>query len=291
MWFGVWLVGSADQPNPKISFFRSWRRESDRDFQKASDFLKAMAPPGADLDERRTLMTLRQIIAMGGGGFSMEPDNLALDRYVLAQANVKRPAVCFLPTASGDADLYVLNFYKAFSTLDCQPAYLSLFRPPTADLEGYLLAQNVIYVGGGNTRNMLVLWREWGLDAILRKAYEAGIVLAGISAGANCWFEQCSTDSVPGALGVLPGLGFLPGGFCPHYDGEAERRPSLHRFVLEDRIPPTYAAENSAAVHFVDERLVAALSSMPDAKVYRVAKVDGQVVEAALEMKYLLAEA
>ena len=98
-------------------------------------------------------MVKRQIIAMGGGGFSMEPDNLALDRYVLRQTNIKRPAICFLPTASGDADGYVLNFYKAFSTLDCQPTSLSLFRSPTADLESYLLAQNVIYVGGGNTRS------------------------------------------------------------------------------------------------------------------------------------------
>jgi peptidase E len=233
-------------------------------------------------------MVKRQIIAMGGGGFSMEPNNLALDRYVLKQANVKRPAVCFLPTASGDADGYVLNFYKAFTTMDCQPTTLSLFRPSTADLESYLLAQNVIYVGGGNTRSMLTLWREWGLDAILRKAYNAGIVLAGMSAGANCWFEQCSTDSVPGILGVLPGLGFLPGAFCPHYDGEAARRPSLHQMLEANKILPTYAADNSAAVHFVDEQLLCAVSSTTSAKVYRVVKVAGEVVETALDMRCLL---
>lgn len=235
-------------------------------------------------------MAKRQIIAMGGGGFSMEPGNLALDRYVLRQTNIKRPAICFLPTASGDADNYVLNFYKAFSTLDCQPTYLSLFRPSTADLESYLLAQNVIYVGGGNTRSMLALWREWGLDAILRKAYDAGIILAGISAGANCWFEQCSTDSVPGTLGVLAGLGFLRGGFCPHYDGEVARRPSLHRLLVEDKILPTYAADNSAAAHFVDENLLGAVCSISSAKVYRVLKADGQVMEEALDIKYLLSE-
>ena len=232
-------------------------------------------------------MVKRQIIAMGGGGFSMEPDNLALDRYVLNQTSTKRPAICFIPTASGDADSYILNFYKAFSTLDCLPTFLSLFRLPTADLESYLLAQNVIYVGGGNTRSMLALWREWGVDAILRKAYEAGIILAGVSAGANCWFEQCSTDSVPGTLGILAGLGFLRGGFCPHYDGEVARRPSLHRLLMEDRILPTYAADNSAAAHFVDEELFDVLSSVSSAKVYRVLKVDGQVIEETLNTKYL----
>lgn len=217
----------------------------------------------------------------------MEPDNLALDRYILNQANTRRPKICFIPTASGDADSYILNFYKAFSTLDCLPTFLSLFRLPTADLESYLLAQNVIYVGGGNTRSMLALWREWGVDAILRKAYEAGVILAGISAGANCWFEQCSTDSVPGRLGVLAGLGFLRDGFCPHYDGEVERRPSLHRLLAEDRILPTYAADNSAAAHFVDEQLFNVVSSVPSAKVYRVLKTDGQVAEEVLNTKYL----
>ena len=236
-------------------------------------------------------MTRRQIIAMGGGGFSMEPDNLALDRYILHQVQAERPAVCFLPTASGDADGYILNFYKAFSTLDCRPGFLSLFRLPTADLEGYLLEQDVIYVGGGNTRSMLALWREWGIDAILRRAYEAGVLLAGLSAGANCWFEQCSTDSVPGALGVLPGLGFLQGGFCPHYDGEAERRPSLHRMVAEGQIGPTYAADNSAAVHFVDEKLLAPVSSLLDARVYHVRNVAGKVLEEPLETLYLAARA
>jgi peptidase E len=233
-------------------------------------------------------MVKRQIIAMGGGGFLMEPNNLALDRYVLKQANVKRPAICFLPTASGDADEFILRFYKAFTTLDCQPSFLSLFRPSTADLESYLMAQNVIYVGGGNTRSMLALWREWGVDAILRKAYESGVVLAGISAGANCWFEQCSTDSVPGTLGALAGLGFLQGGFCPHYDGEVARRPSLHRLLMEDKFPPTYAADNSAAVHFVDGKLLGAVSSAVNAKVYRVLKADGEIVETALDIRCLL---
>jgi dipeptidase E len=227
---------------------------------------------------------MRQIIAMGGGGFSMEPDNLALDRYILQQARKPRPNVCFLPTASGDADLYRLNFYLAFSKLDCRPSDLSLFRLPTADLESFVLDKDVMYVGGGNTRSMLALWREWGLDAILRKAYEAGVVMAGISAGGNCWFEQCTTDSVPGDLRMLPCLGFLPGSFSPHYDGEEKRRPTLHHLLKEGRILPGYAADNSAAVHFVDGQLFRAVCSQPTAKVYRVEYTGDQVVETPLEM-------
>jgi dipeptidase E len=148
-------------------------------------------------------MPLKQVIAMGGGGFSMEPENPLLDVYIMAQARKKTPSVCFFPHATDDAPRYCFNFYKAFSRFDARLSTLSLFTPHTADLESFLLAQDVIYVGGGNTRSMLALWREWGLDRILRKAYEEGVVLAGISAGANCWFEQCSTDSVPGKLSVM----------------------------------------------------------------------------------------
>jgi peptidase E len=222
------------------------------------------------------------LIALGGGGFSMEPDNPALDRYILSQARRPQPRVCFLPTATDNVDSYLLKFYLAFSQHDCQPAHLSLFSLPTADLEGYLLDQDVIYVGGGNTRSLLALWREWGLDVILRRAHAAGVVLAGVSAGANCWFEQCLTDSLPGALRVLPGLGLLPGSFTPHYDGEAARRPALYRLLQAGTILPGYAADDSAGLHFVDGELLRAIRSRPAANVYRVACQLGMVVEEAL---------
>jgi peptidase E len=231
---------------------------------------------------------MQQIIAMGGGGFSMEPENLALDRYVLAQCRQARPRVCFLPTASGDADLYVLNFYKAFTALDCRPFVLSLFRLPTADLEGFLLDQDILYVGGGNTRSMLALWREWGLERILFKAYQAGVVLAGVSAGANCWFEACSTDSLPGDFQVLAGLGYLAGSFCPHYDGEPDRRPSFHRMIRDGLLGDGLAADNGAAVHFIDGQLDGAVSSRQQARVYRVWREAGEPREAALDTRCLV---
>lgn len=125
---------------------------------------------------------------MGGGGFSMEPDNPLLDLYILRQANCDRPRICFL-CPGGDETAYAYRFFVAFARHDCRPTHLSLFKPCTADIGAMLLEQDVIYVGGGNTRSMLALWREWSLDRHLRAAWERGAVLAGVSAGAICWFE------------------------------------------------------------------------------------------------------
>ncbi len=233
-----------------------------------------------------------QIVAMGGGGFSMEPDNPALDRYVLnlLASATARPRVCFLGTASGDAPRYADRFAAAFFALGCRPAHLSLFDPPTADLRGFLLEQDIVYVGGGNTRSLLALWREWGLDAALREAWRAGVVLAGLSAGAICWFEAGVTDSVPGTLGPLPGLGLLPGSACPHFDGEVDRRPAYHRLVAEGRIVPGWGIDDGAALHFVDTALRGVVASRPGATAYRVERRQDGVTEAALPARALSAD-
>lgn len=228
---------------------------------------------------------MRQVIALGGGGFSMEPDNLALDRYIVQQTGKPHPKVCFVPTASGDAESYILHFYEAFTSLNCIPSSLSLFRLPSQDLEDYVLDKDVIYVGGGNTKSMLALWREWRLDEIFRKAYVAGVILAGISAGANCWFEQCTTDSFRGELRVLACLGILQGSFSPHYDGEVERRSALHRLLRQDEILAGYGVDNSAALHFIDEQPFRAVCSKPGSQAYRVGKVGETVVEEPFEIE------
>lgn len=233
----------------------------------------------------------RQIVAMGGGGFSMEPDNLALDRYVLQVADRPRPRICFLGTASGDSAVYAERFYAAFRTLPCEPADLSLFEPATGDFRSFLLARDVIYVGGGNTRNLLLLWREWGIDEILREAWQRGIVLAGISAGAICWFEQGVSDAViPGRLAPLACLGFLPGSCCPHYDGEVERRPTYRRLVETGAISGGLAADDGAALHFVDRELHRVVVSRPEARAYRVELVSGSVRETLVGSELLLAD-
>jgi peptidase E len=231
---------------------------------------------------------MKQIIAMGGGGFSMEPNNLLLDQYVLAQTGKPRPKVCFLPTASGDALEYVVNFYAAFAKLDCQPSHLPLINPPVADLESLLLDKDAIYVGGGNTKSMLALWREWDLPRILRLAWEKGIVLAGVSAGANCWFEQCVTDSVPGRLGVLPCLGFLPRSCCPHYDGEPGRRPACRQLIASGELAPGFGVEDGVALHFTaDSSEPRVVSSRPNAKAYRLSGQFGAMVETPMKTQFL----
>jgi peptidase E len=233
----------------------------------------------------------RQIVALGGGGFSMEPENLLLDRYVLGLSPAARPKVCFVGTASGDSQDFIDRFYAAYNTLPCEPTHLALYRAPTADLASFVLAQDIVYVGGGNTKNLLALWREWGLDRVMRAAWRRGIILAGISAGSICWFDYGTTDSIPGDLTVLPCLGFLPGSNCPHYDGEAARRPSFHRFIAAGDMPGGYAADDGVALHYTGETLTRIVSSRPQARAYRVERGADGVTETPLTPDYLGADA
>lgn len=213
---------------------------------------------------------MKQIIAMGGGGFLMEPENPLLDRYILQQSEKERPKICYIGTASGDAQSMIDNFYSFFNEENCEPSHLSLFKPPARDLESYVLDKDIIYVGGGNTKNLLALWREWGLDEILRKALDQGIVLAGISAGSICWFAEGVTDSYGDGLEPLKALGFLKGSNCPHYDGEADRRPTYRKLVDEGILKPGIAADDGAAIHYIDGEMKRIVSSRPDAKGYFV---------------------
>lgn len=229
----------------------------------------------------------RQIIGMGGGGFLMEPENPLLDQYILAQTGRTRPRVCFVPTASGDSENAIERFYTAFRKIESVPTHLSLFKPPLGDLGAFVAEQDVLYVGGGNTKNLIALWREWGLDRIVREAWMRGTVLCGVSAGSICWFEQGVTDSITGSLTALSCLGLLPGSHCPHYDGESERRPAYHRLLTEGKLRDGYAADDGAALHFVGDRLEAVVSSRPAARGYRVSLVEGRPVETPLATRYL----
>jgi peptidase E len=241
-------------------------------------------------------MVPEQIIAMGGGGFSMEPENLALDRYVLSHARAADPVVCFVPTASGDSDVYVRKFYGAVGALGCRPRHLSVFELPTRDLRSYLCECDVIYVGGGNTRLLLLIWNELGLPDLLRQALREGTILCGISAGANCWFQGSVTDSMgsvqdtwDGKLNALDGLGFLSGSFCPHYDSEAHRRAEYHRLVREGALGAGWAADDGCALHFVDRSLDKVIASRASARAYRVETRDGEVVETPRDAMLLAA--
>lgn len=197
----------------------------------------------------------KQIIAIGGGGFTEDPQKqFKMEKYLLQQTNKEKPKICFLAQASAEANEYVVKFYETFCALAATPTHISLFGRVENTWQERLLQQDIIYVGGGNTRSMLALWREWKMDEVLLQAYKAGIVLAGISAGAICWFEECVTDSV-WPLGVLKGLNFLKGSCCPHYDSEPERRPTYLSKVKALEILPGIALQDHTAAHFIDNQL------------------------------------
>ncbi len=228
-------------------------------------------------------------IALLGGGFSTDADGV-LDDWVLGHARASRPKVCFVPTASGDAPAYIERFFDAFRARDCEPSVLPLFRRESSDtaLRDVLLAQDVVYVGGGNTANLLAVWRVHGVDRLLREAYAGGTLLCGISAGANCWAEGSHTDSY-GPLTHLPdGLGLLPGSVCPHYDSEPGRRSSYRAAVARRALPAGWAVEDGAAALFTDGRLTEAVTRSPGARLYRV-RADGEAgaVEEAVPCRLL----
>jgi peptidase E len=229
---------------------------------------------------------MKQIVAMGGGGFSMEPENPLLDEYFLRQTGKSNPSVCFVGTASGDAQDYILRFYTAFTKQRCRPTHLSLFRPPR-EIESFVLGQDAIYVGGGNTKSLLALWRDWGLDRMLRRAWARGIVLGGLSAGSICWFQEGLTDSITGRLTPLACLGFLKGSNCPHYDGEPGRRPAYTGYIGGGKMKPGLAADDGVAFHFVGTELRHVVSSRPEAKGYRVLRRGGTFREEMLAPRYL----
>jgi len=205
---------------------------------------------------------------MGGGGFAADPRS-PLDELMLSLAAVPRPRVCFVPTAAGDSDRAVAAFFEAFSKRDCEPSCLRLFGIPDRPVE-HLASADVIYVSGGNTANALAIWRLHGVDVGLREAWERGAVLGGVSAGANCWFECCVTDSFGRELDPLhDGLGFLPGSFCPHYDGEELRRPR-YRSLVDGGFPAGYAADDDVAFHFEGIELREVVSARTGACGYRV---------------------
>ncbi|PGX12129.1 Type 1 glutamine amidotransferase-like domain-containing protein [Bacillus sp. AFS033286] len=229
---------------------------------------------------------MRQIITLGGGGFSMESDNPLLDLYILKQAKKAKPQICFIPTASGDSDNYISRYYNFFNQQDCKPSHLSLFEPPTRDLEGFILEKDIVYVGGGNTKNLLILWKEWGLDGILRKAWNQGVILAGLSAGSICWFEEGVTDSYGDVLEPIKCLGFLKGSNCPHYDGEIERRPTYHKLIESKKIQSGVATDDGVAIHYKEQGINKIVSSRPNAKAYSVS-FEKKVIERELQTEFL----
>lgn len=196
----------------------------------------------------------RNIIAIGGGGFGANPGQGIIENYILKQTKKKNPRICFIPTATGDNEAYKVSFYSTFTNLNCYPSHLDFFKR-TPDLNELILNQDAIFVGGGNTKSMLAVWKEWGLDKILKKAYLNGTVMSGVSAGAICWFQNGITDSWASNLKMMPCLNFVKGTCCPHYDEEPERKPAVRNLLLRNKIKNVYAVDGGAALHIKDEKI------------------------------------
>jgi dipeptidase E len=221
---------------------------------------------------------------MGGGGFTAQPGDPALDELVLQLAGQPVPRILFLPTAGGDPREQIARFRAAFGDRPCEPEELSLFRLAEVrrPLRDIVLSQDVIYVGGGSMRNLLAIWRVHGLDRLLRDAWERGIVLAGLSAGAMCWFAGGVTTS-SGAPEPTEGLGFLPGSLSVHADGQPARRPVYVRAVREGALPGGWLVDDGVGLLFRDHELERVVSARRGARAARVDVVRGEAFEIALE--------
>jgi aminopeptidase N len=221
---------------------------------------------------------MRQVIAIGGGGFGRTQKSHLIEQYILDQSSQEKPNICFIPTATGDLDPYVVNFYTVFSKLNCNPSHISFFKR-TIDLEEHILNQDVIFVGGGNTKSMLAVWKDWGLDLILKKAYDQGAVMSGVSAGAICWFEQGLTDSWASELKMMPCMNFISGNCAPHYDEEPQRRPATKKLLQDNAISFMYGIEGGAALHFINEQPEKTVRFQKNKHSYNVTLKDSTVSE------------
>jgi len=216
-------------------------------------------------------MPIKNIVAIGGGGFGRSLGSLEIEKYIISLISKKRPKICFIPTASGDSSLYKLNFYRAFSKLDCITSHIDFFSR-TENLEEKILTQDIIYVGGGNTKSMLAVWKEWKLNIILQNAYKKGIVMSGVSAGAICWFEKGITDSFAKELNIINCLGIVNGIACPHFDEEKEREPYVNDVIQREIIESCICIEGNCALHIKNDFEYSSIDFGNGKKCFRVTK-------------------
>ena len=227
-----------------------------------------------------------QIIAIGGGGFGRNPNHRKIEKYILELTGKEKPNVVFFPTASAENQAYIIQFYKCFTKMSCEPSHVTFFQR-TPRLDSIINKADVIYVGGGNTKSMLAVWKEWKLDKLILKAYNNGKILCGVSAGAICWFEQGITDSWASNLNVMDCLGFLPEMACPHYQEEKDRRPDVHKMLKQGKCGPGWAIDGGAAIHFKNGKYYKSIQFYSDSYVHYVSIKNGVVKEDKKEM-YLI---
>lgn len=240
----------------------------------------AGAAPAAEGGGQPGARATRKIL-IAGGGF-----NTAFIRYMAQLTGKPRPKICYLPTASADSATGTIAFFRNCAPLDVEPSMQESFIASTRQARGWdevFLSVDAIVVSGGNTLNQQAIWRAQGIDAVLREAWDRGIVLGGASAGSLCWFEEGTTDSRPKELTVVQCLGFLKGSHSPHYDAEPARRPLYHKLIGSGQMKPGYACDNDAGLYFEDNEVRRVVATRPGAKCYYVSVIDGRVVERVLE--------
>jgi peptidase E len=220
-------------------------------------------------------------ILIAGGGYGT-----AFIRYMASLTGRKRPRLCYLPTASADSAQGIISWFRSCAPLDVEPHAQESFIASSEQKESWdevLLSMDGIVASGGNTLNQQAIWKAQGIDVVLKEAWDRGIVLGGASAGSLCWFEEGTTDSRPKELTTVKCLGFLKGSHSPHYDREADRRPTYHRLIGSGAMMPGYACDNDAGIYFEDNEVKRVVSARAEAKVYYVSQVGGQVVEKVME--------
>lgn len=200
----------------------------------------------------------RQILAISGGGFS-EMENAYIDKYLLKmKGTTSQLRIAFIATASNDAQGYIDNFYKAFAAQ--QPTHITIQDFELTNIQEIVNACDILYVGGGNTKFMLDVWRSTGFDTVLKNAYEHGVILAGISAGAMCWFEHCYSEGSSARYEYFKGLGLLKGSFCPHYN-DVTRKAYFDAWSNAESIHPLFKLKDNENLHFVNEQCIANITT------------------------------
>ncbi len=228
----------------------------------------------------RTKRATRKIL-IAGGGF-----RTGFIKYMAELTGKARPRICFLPSASADSAQSALGFYQSCAPLNVEPFVQNVFIESLSQKQGWdevLLSMDAIVASGGNTLNQQAIWKAQGIDAVLRTAWDRGIVLGGASAGSLCWFEEGTTDSRPKVLSIVKCLGFLPGSHSPHYDAEAGRRPLYQKLIGSGEMKPGYACDNDAGIYFEETAVKRVVSTRKEAKVYYVSIANGKVSERTLE--------
>ncbi len=220
----------------------------------------------------------KHIIAIGGGGFGRNNRSYLIEKYILDLSGKTTPKICFLPTATGDDDTYIVRFYSIFNRLNCKPSHIEFFKR-TTNLKDHIMEQDVVFVGGGNTKSMLAIWNSWGMNDLLNDAYNKGVIMSGVSAGAICWFTSGITDSWDNELRILPCLDFISGTCCPHYDEEPSRIPYVKKILVEEKLNNCIAIEGGSAMHFIDGKPFTNISFKNSKNTYNVFMDNNDIVE------------